>query len=106
MLGGAQAPDIALLETDELELHALAELRKVIDIVGAPVFGKRVFWPHGMPQDTTKHGDITRAADTTELMNPGLYLSGNYRSGSSIAECVESGQQVAQRVATYLARAG
>ena len=106
MLGGAQAPDIALLETDELEMHALAELRKVIDIVGAPVFRKRVFWPHGMPQYTTRHGDITRAADTTELMNPGLYLSGNYRSGSSIAECVESGQQVAQRVATYLARAG
>jgi oxygen-dependent protoporphyrinogen oxidase len=106
MLGGALSPDVALLETDVLTQHALEQLQKVLPVVGEPVFRKRVFWPHGMPQYTTNHGEITRAADTTELMNPGLYLAGNYRSGSSIGACVESGQHVAQRVATYLARAG
>jgi oxygen-dependent protoporphyrinogen oxidase len=106
MLGGALSPDVAVLDTNALTTHALDQLQKVLPIGGAPVFRKRVFWPHGMPQYTTNHGEITRAADTTELMNPGLYLAGNYRSGSSIGACVESGQHVAQRVATYLARAG
>jgi oxygen-dependent protoporphyrinogen oxidase len=49
---------------------------------------------------------VKDAADATEAQNPGLYLSGNYRNGVSVGDCVASGQQVAERVAAYLARAG
>ena len=46
------------------------------------------------------------AADATERQNPGLYLAGNYRNGVSVGDCIASGQQVAERVVAYLARAG
>jgi oxygen-dependent protoporphyrinogen oxidase len=49
---------------------------------------------------------VKNAADEMESENPGLYLAGNYRSGVSVGDCMASGQQVAQRVANYLTRAG
>jgi oxygen-dependent protoporphyrinogen oxidase len=49
---------------------------------------------------------VKDAADMTEQQNPGLYLAGNYRNGVSVGDCIASGQQVAERVAGYLSRAG
>ena len=105
-LGGSSAPDVASWKTEDLAQHALDELSCMLPIQSSPVFQQRAYWPHGMPQYGIGHSAVTRAADSTELMNPGLYLAGNYRNGSSIGDCVESGRQVAQRVAVYLARTG
>jgi oxygen-dependent protoporphyrinogen oxidase len=69
------------------------------------VFAKHVYWSRAIPQYTVGYQSVKDAADATELQNPGLYLSGNYRNGVSVGDCVASGQQVAERVAAYLAKA-
>src|SRR5690606_22847701 len=102
--GGARRPELAREDTGELVRRAQLELQALLGVRGSPVFVKHAFWARGMPQYTVGYGEVVRATEATELANPGLYLSGNYRTGFGIDSCIASGQQVAERVATYLAR--
>ena len=106
MAGGTGAPDIARLDTNELVDRTISELAPILGVRGYPVFRKHVHWVRGVPQMSVGFSEVKRAADAVELLNPGLYLAGSFRSGQLVGQCVEGGQQVAHRVATYLTRAG
>ncbi len=105
-VGGARQPQRAREDTDVLVERVLHELRDLLGVRGEPVFAKHVYWSKAIPQYTVGYQAVKDAADATERANPGLYLSGNYRHGVSVGDCVASGQQVAERVASYLTRAG
>lgn len=104
-VGGARHPDRAREDTDLLVERVLVDLRQLLGVCGEPVFVHHVFWPRGIPQYAVGHQDVKDAADDTERQHPGLYLAGNFRNGVSVGDCIASGLQVADRVATYLARA-
>lgn len=105
-VGGARQVERAREDTDLLVERVLLDLRQLLGVRGEPVFAKHVYWPRAIPQYTVGYQAVKDAADTTEQQNPGLYLAGNYRNGVSVGDCVASGQQVAERVASYLTRAG
>ncbi len=105
-VGGSRQPDLARLQTDELVRLVRTDLRDLLGVRGEPVFAKHVYWSRGIPQYSVGYGRVKEAADDTEAANPGLYLTGNYRHGVSVGDCIASGQQVAERVAAYLTRAG
>jgi oxygen-dependent protoporphyrinogen oxidase len=105
-VGGARQPDLARLQTDELVRLVRTDLHEMLGVRGEPVFAKHVYWSRGIPQYAVGYGRVKEAADEAEAANPGLYMAGNYRHGVSIGDCIASGQQVAERVATYLTRAG
>jgi oxygen-dependent protoporphyrinogen oxidase len=105
-VGGARQPDLARLQTDELVRLVRGDLHEMLGVRGEPVFAKHVYWSRGIPQYSVGYGRVKDAADDAEAANPGLYLTGNYRHGVSIGDCIASGQQVAERVAAYLTRAG
>lgn len=105
-VGGARQPELARLQTDELVRLVRTDLRDMLGVRGEPVFAKHVYWSRGIPQYSVGYGAVKDAADATEAANPGLYLTGNYRHGVSVGDCIASGQQVAEKVATYLTRAG
>jgi oxygen-dependent protoporphyrinogen oxidase len=104
-VGGARKPERAREDTDLLVERVLIDLRQLIGVRGEPVFAKHVYWPRAIPQYTVGYQAVKNAVDETELANPGLYLAGNYRNGVSVGDCVASGQQIAQRVVSYLTRA-
>lgn len=104
-VGGARAPQAAREETDLLVEQVLLDLRELLGIRGEPVFAHHVFWSRAIPQYTIGYAAVKSAAESAEAANPGLYLAGNYRHGVSVGDCVASGQQVAARVESYLARA-
>ncbi len=105
-VGGARMPERAREDTDLLVERVLIDLRQLLGVRGEPVFAKHVYWPRAIPQYTVGYQAVKHAVDETELANPGLYLAGNYRNGVSVGDCVASGQQIAQRVTSYLTRAG
>lgn len=104
-VGGARQPQLAREGTDALTERVLVDLRSLVGVRGDPVYAQHVFWPRAIPQYTVGYGAVKAAADATESANPGMYLAGNYRGGVSVGDCVASGQQIAQRVEAYLARA-
>ncbi len=105
-VGGARHPELAREDSDVLVRRVLLDLRALLGVRGDPVFIKHVFWPRAIPQYTLGYQAVKDAADATEQANPGLYLAGNYRNGVSVGDCIASGQQMAERVAAYLTRAG
>ncbi len=105
-VGGARHPQLAREASEVLVGRVLHDLRALLGVRGDPLFIKHVFWPRAIPQYTLGYQAVKDAADATELANPGLYLAGNYRNGVSVGDCIASGQQMAERVAAYLTRAG
>jgi oxygen-dependent protoporphyrinogen oxidase len=105
-VGGARQPERAREDTDLLVERVLADLRQLLGVRGEPEFAKHVYWSRAIPQYTVGYQAVKDAAEVTERQNPGLYLAGNYRNGVSVGDCIASGQQVAEQVAAYLARAG
>jgi oxygen-dependent protoporphyrinogen oxidase len=103
-VGGARQPELARMQTDELVRLVRTDLRDMLGVRGEPVFAKHVYWSRGIPQYAVGYDTVQDAADDTETANPGLYLTGNYRHGVSIGDCIASGQQVAEKVAVYLTR--
>lgn len=105
-VGGARHPALARENTAVLVQRVLPDLHALIGVRGEPVYVNHVFWPKAIPQYTVGYAAVKSAADAMEVENPGLYLAGNYRNGVSVGDCVAGGQQIAERVAVYLARAG
>ena len=105
-IGGGRDPKLARLGTDELVRLVRTDLKELLGVRGDPVFAKHVYWPRGIPQYAVGYDAVKDAADATEAANPGLYLTGNFRHGVSVGDCIASGQQVAQNVAAYLAQKG
>ncbi|AMW06610.1 hypothetical protein GEMMAAP_06345 [Gemmatimonas phototrophica] len=105
-VGGSRQAERAREDTDLLLERVLLDLRQLLGVRGEPVFAKHVYWSRAIPQYTVGYQSVKDAADLTEQQNPGLYLAGNFRNGVSVGDCVASGQQVAERVAAYLTRAG
>ncbi len=105
-VGGARHPEIAREDSDTLVGRVLHDLRALLGVRGDPTFIMHVFWPRAIPQYALGYQAVKDAADATEAANPGLYLAGNYRNGVSVGDCIASGQQMAERVAAYLTRAG
>ncbi len=105
-MGGGRDPDLARQPTDELVRLVRTDLHQLLGVRGEPVFAKHVYWSRGIPQYTVGYDRVKQAVDTTENMNPGLYLTGNYRNGVSVGDCIASGQLVAERVSAYLAHSG
>lgn len=105
-VGGARHPALAREHTAALVQRVLPDLQTLIGVRGEPVYVKHMFWPRAIPQYTVGYAAVKSAADAMEVENPGLFLAGNYRNGVSVGDCVAGGQQIAERVAVYLARAG
>jgi oxygen-dependent protoporphyrinogen oxidase len=63
-------------------------------------------WPRAIPQYQIGHRGIMDAVEAFERQRPGLYLSGNFRGGISLADCVKQAYAMAERVAGDLAASG
>jgi oxygen-dependent protoporphyrinogen oxidase len=88
----ANQPDDLLVQQVE------AENAIVLSITGAPI--DRMMWkyPQALPQYSVGHAQ--RAKEVRQAVNdlPGLFLAGNYLTGRSIGDCVESGFEAADQL--------
>ncbi len=105
-IGGARAPDLARLRAPELVSLARAEFRDLIGAVGEPTMARVRHWPLGLPQYGVGHQGIVADLRTTANRQAGLFLTGNYFAGPSVATCLEGAQETALAAHDYLKRAG
>ena len=101
-VGGARNPDLARLPAASLLPLVEAELRGLLGITGRPVISLAHGWPIGLPHYTLGHAGRRAVLEALPRRQNGLYLTGNYLSGVSVAACLEQAQKVAQEVAEDL----
>lgn len=100
-VGGALQPE--LLKRDDAEIGALVrqELAELIGLRGEPQFCEVARWTGAMPQYHVGHLQLIEAIEERVGHLPNFALAGNAYRGVGIPFCIRSGQQAAERVASY-----
>ena len=101
-IGGDRAPELARLPADELIEMARQELADLLGAKGEPVLARVRHWPRGVPQYRIGHRDLLEGLIGVSGRRPGLFLTGNYFAGISVAACVAHATQTAARVDAFL----
>ncbi|MBI3917765.1 MAG: protoporphyrinogen oxidase [Betaproteobacteria bacterium] len=102
-IGGARQPQLATLESEELEQLAQSEVRQLLGGRVAPVVLRAHRWRYGLPQPGLDHGPRLGRITALESEHAGLFLTGNYFSGVSTAACIQQALDTARRIREYLA---
>lgn len=97
-LGGAREPATGRMETAEVLPLVLRDLRELIGATGTPSFVHHQRWARAIPQYQLGHDAVVSGAARAESACPGLYLTGQWRAGVALGECIAQGQEMAARV--------
>ena len=89
-------PDERLIETVQQELRELMGIQRPPD----EIFIQR--WPRAIPQYRPGHQHLIDELAAAEKRHPGLYISGNFRNGISIADCIQQASALSERVVAEL----
>jgi len=101
--GGARNPALIKLSETDLTAQMHAELAEVLGIKGNPVITRLRRWQLGLPQYTLGHIARQKVFAETSQRVEGLFVTGNYTNGVSVANCLKSAQETAMLVAKTLA---
>ena len=97
-IGGVRQGELAL-EVEEKRLDiALNDLTMLLGISGSPAFIFHKKWTKAIPQYNVGYGDIKSKFQRLEKDNPGLYFTGNYREGISVADTILQAIQTADNI--------
>lgn len=101
-IGGARAPDLARLPASALADMARREFADLIGARGDPVVMRVRHWPLGIPQYRLGHGERVDCLSELGQRVPGLFLTGNYFRGPSVAMCLANARDTAGEVDDHL----
>jgi protoporphyrinogen/coproporphyrinogen III oxidase len=101
-IGGERYPELASKPPQELFDLTCADLRVLLGVKGNPTFQHSVYWPKAIPQYNLGYGRFRALMTEIEGKAPGLFFAGHFRDGISLGDCIVSGCNMAERVATFL----
>lgn len=102
--GGALQPRLLDQPDPALESLVRKDMEALLGISGAPTLCRTARYPDGMPQYNVGHLDRVERIEARLERLPALALAGKSYRGVGIADCVQSGETAAERVADELAR--
>ena len=102
-VGGSRQPDNARWSDKELLSAVKQELQELMKIDGEPVFSRITRWEKAIPQYHLGHLGLVSEMSEFERRHPGLFLSGNYRDGISVGDCVIQSEKMSKRIIEYFA---
>jgi oxygen-dependent protoporphyrinogen oxidase len=100
-LGGATDPQIVDYSDEAVVSIVEKELKEILKIENFEVI-RITRWKKGIPQYTVGYGRYLDLANSIEKEQPGLFLTGNYLYGVSVADCIRASYKVAQKVLEFL----
>ncbi|NQU56995.1 MAG: protoporphyrinogen oxidase [Rhodospirillales bacterium] len=101
-VGGARAPQMALMSSEDITALARDEFRDLLGAKGEPVVARVRQWSQGLPQLTTGHGQRLQSIHDAEQRHPGLFVTGNYFTGPALTTCLTQSLETTSRVHGYL----
>ncbi len=103
-VGGARISELAKLPDSELIDAVSTEIAQSLGISGMPVVARTHRWLRGLPQYSMGHADRRAKIAALSERSPGIYVTGNYLDGVSIAACLKSAGETALHVSGYLGK--
>ena len=97
-VGGSRNPEFVKEERTSLLSKVRKEFEALMAITGAPIFKSERFWEKAIPQYNLGYIEHERYFDDFEKRNPGLFISGNFRGGISVGDCIKNAEIVANKI--------
>ncbi len=101
-IGGKRQPGLTDLEPNKLVELAHNSLKKLLGIRGKPILEEVYIKKRAIPQYTVGYHEKMKALEEVERNNPGLYITGAFRGGVSVEDCVANGKATANKVSGYV----
>ncbi len=101
-VGGMRQPEFAALSDDQLTENVLSELHAILDLKNKPDLVRIKRWRRAIPQYELGHQQRMQKVEQFEKAHPGVYLSGNFRNGISVGDCIVQSRVVADNVCDRL----
>lgn len=102
-VGGSRQPDHALRNDAELLMSVKKDLEPLMNVSGEPAYVRVTRWDKAIPQYHIGHLELMNSIEQFEQRQPGMFLSGNYRGGISVGDCIIQSEKISQRVIEFLA---
>ncbi len=99
--GGSRQPEIALKDKTELKELAIADIRTILGVRDDPVYTNIVRWNKAIPQYQVGYGKYKKIISELEKHNLGLFFTGNYRNGISVADTIVNATENAESIIAY-----
>ena len=103
-LGGAFQPEVIDQNDDRLIALATRDFTRLLGLQGNPLLHHVSRWPTVMPQYEIGHLDRVQLIQTRVAQHAHLALAGNAYHGVGVPQCIQSGEQAAERVVEGLGR--
>lgn len=97
-VGGARSPELLEGDSDALNRTVLAEFSEIMSIGEPPLFIREHVWSRAIPQYTLGYIEHERYFEQFENEHPGLFLSGNFRRGISVGDCIIQSDLVYKKI--------
>lgn len=101
-IGGTRQPENADLDDTSLLRLVMEDLEDILGVSGDPEFIHHVHWKNAVPQYEIGYGKMKTLMDGLEEEYPGLFLTGNYRNGISVADTIVNACELSERIPEYL----
>ncbi len=97
-VGGSRDPEIGSFDKELLINKVRKEFEELMNISGEPFHISHRYWSKAIPQYTLGYIEHENYFDGFEKRFPGIILSGNYRGGISVGDCIKNAELVANKV--------
>ncbi len=87
-VGGARSPGLLDGDSEALNRSVLSDFSEIMSIRKPPQFIREWIWQRAIPQYTLGYIEHERYFQRFENAHSGLFLSGNYRGGISVGDCI------------------
>jgi oxygen-dependent protoporphyrinogen oxidase len=103
-VGGSRQPESVTLPDNRLVETVQKDLRDLMGIGERPDTVEIKRWEKAIPQYRMGHAELLAGIEAFENRYPGLYITGNFRGGISVGDCVSQSHAMAERVTADLSR--
>ncbi|HPI36533.1 MAG TPA: protoporphyrinogen oxidase [Ignavibacteriaceae bacterium] len=100
-VGGSRNADLLKLDKEYLIDIVITEFNKVMGINEKPLSISSRYWEKAIPQYNIGYVEVEKYFDEFEKQNPGFFLSGNFRGGISVGDCIKNSEPTARKVEEY-----
>lgn len=97
-VGGARNPEFVKEDRTTLLTKVRKEFESLMGITSDPTFTSERFWEKAIPQYNLGYVEHERFFDEFEKRNPGLFISGNFRGGISVGDCIKNAEIVCNKI--------
>jgi oxygen-dependent protoporphyrinogen oxidase len=103
-VGGSRQPEMAALDDGRLVDAVKKDLRGLMGIEQSPDTVVVARWEKAIPQYRLGHQTIIDAIERFENECPGIHVTGNFRSGISVADCITGAKGMSERIASSISK--